>query len=82
MKNIYKYFADLSIISTIENPYRVVVYDYDKKNMYTMNSDSLKWFISDSLYVDYLFGKDDLKEITEEKAKEIVKRWGGEWLIT
>lgn len=74
-----KYFADLSLKRTINNPLQIVILNEDNK-MYSINANKLEWFDNRILLLKYNFGEDELVEITKEDANQILLSWGAEAL--
>lgn len=75
-----KYFADLRLKSTLQNPLQIVILKEEESKMYAINSNNLDWYIDENTYWKYKFGEDDLAEITRIDAEKIVTSWGGKLL--
>lgn len=74
-----KYFADLSLKRTVNNPLQIVILTEDNK-MYSINANKPEWFDNRILLLKYNFGEDELVEITKEYANQILISWGAEAL--
>ncbi|MDD4001023.1 MAG: hypothetical protein PHX62_09075 [Bacilli bacterium] len=75
-----KYFADLRLKRTLQNPLQIVILKEEESKMYAINSNNLDCYIDENTYWKYKFGEDELVEITLADAEKIVTSWGGKLL--